>query len=408
MSWQVVLDLTIIVLLVAFIVHALMLYRQLKDLRKNREEMIKVIATFNEATARAEAGVPRLRKTAEDANKSLDENVAKARTLRDDLAYMVDRADAMASRLESAVSSGRADSRAAEPRKTDIGAGSGVGATAGAGAAPKGRERRPIPPGDFDFGTPEPREPAARQSDAPYGDERMAPERPYGSERPVQERGYVERPPQDRSYAERAPQERPVQERPIQERSGLDRKHAPLAQPQPTAPSGMAGGGSAAGQSLPRTPVRATPPPALAPNTAVGASRGRDMPSRQMPDQGWQQDQRGYGPSDSRSGGASNAAGEQPYGGTAEQDLRAMRQAAALGGPRAVPPERVDAPLAPSQGQGLEGDYRAVSQPVSGQGTPAPKRRMPPPEDEEAFIESLDDERSEAERELLRALRNVQ
>ncbi|GEO81798.1 DUF6468 domain-containing protein [Pararhodospirillum oryzae] len=107
MPLQLLLDGTIIVLLLVFIGYAVLLSRQLKDLRRNRDEMARIITTFNEATARAEAGIPRLRKTAEEAGRALDDSVSKARTLRDDLAYMVERADGMATRLETAVRSAR-------------------------------------------------------------------------------------------------------------------------------------------------------------------------------------------------------------------------------------------------------------------------------------------------------------
>ncbi|CCG06831.1 DUF6468 domain-containing protein [Pararhodospirillum photometricum] len=107
MTLQLFLDAVITVLLAVFIGYAILLSRQLKDLRRNRDEMARIITTFNEATARAEAGIPRLRKTAEEAGRTLEESVAKARALRDDLAYMVERADGMAARLESSVRSAR-------------------------------------------------------------------------------------------------------------------------------------------------------------------------------------------------------------------------------------------------------------------------------------------------------------
>ncbi len=112
MPWQLLLDITIAILLAAFIGYAITLSRQLKELRRNREDMVKVITTFNEATARAEAGIPRLRKTAEDAGSRLDSHVAKAQGLRDDLAFMIERADTMAARLEEAVRQARNEPKA--------------------------------------------------------------------------------------------------------------------------------------------------------------------------------------------------------------------------------------------------------------------------------------------------------
>lgn len=107
MSLSLILDIAIIVLLVPTIVYAMLLNSRLADLRRNRDELTRLIASFNEATQRAESGIPRLRKAADEAGRSLQDRVEKAQILRDDLAFMVDRAESMAGRL---------DSRARDPR----------------------------------------------------------------------------------------------------------------------------------------------------------------------------------------------------------------------------------------------------------------------------------------------------
>jgi hypothetical protein len=149
MPWQLILDITVALLLVAFIAYAVTLSHQLKELRKGRDEMERMVKTFNEATSRAEAGIPRLRKTAEDAGRFLDEHVAKARTLRDDLAYMVERADGMAARLEGAVRNARGEGK---PASKD-------GAR---GVEPKGMEPRGVDPRGVETRGVEPRGGEAR------------------------------------------------------------------------------------------------------------------------------------------------------------------------------------------------------------------------------------------------------
>jgi len=67
------------------------------------------VAAFNDATARAEAGIPKLRRAAEEAGSTLQERVEKAQSLRDDLAFMIERADAMANRLEGSVRTARGE-----------------------------------------------------------------------------------------------------------------------------------------------------------------------------------------------------------------------------------------------------------------------------------------------------------
>ncbi|MFA7430227.1 MAG: DUF6468 domain-containing protein [Rhodospirillaceae bacterium] len=107
MTFALVLDLVIVALLVPTIIFAVVLNNRLAVLRKNREELSRLVAAFNEATVRAESGIPRLRKTSEDSARALQEQVERARTLRDDLAFMIERAEGMAARLENAVRHGR-------------------------------------------------------------------------------------------------------------------------------------------------------------------------------------------------------------------------------------------------------------------------------------------------------------
>lgn len=129
MSFSLILDLIVVALLVPTIIYAVILNNRLATLRKNREELARLIAAFNEATNRAETGIPRLRKISEEAAKGVQEKVTRAQVLRDDLAFMVERAEGMANRLEEAVRAGRAEVKAAS----------------GAAALKGGAGQRPIP-----------------------------------------------------------------------------------------------------------------------------------------------------------------------------------------------------------------------------------------------------------------------
>jgi len=111
MSPTVLLDVVIIALLVPTIVYAVILNRRLETLRRNRDDLAKMIAAFNEATVRAEAGIPKMRKAAQDAGDSLQASMEKAQTLRDDLAFMTERADSMANRLEGQLREARGAAR---------------------------------------------------------------------------------------------------------------------------------------------------------------------------------------------------------------------------------------------------------------------------------------------------------
>ncbi|WP_236686261.1 DUF6468 domain-containing protein [Paramagnetospirillum magnetotacticum] len=115
MDWKVVLDLIVSVLLIATIGYAWMLNQRLSSLRKNRDDLAKTISAFNEATLRAESSIPKLRKAAEESGQTLQERVEKAQSLRDDLAFMIERADTMANRLENAVRTARTDAPKSTP-----------------------------------------------------------------------------------------------------------------------------------------------------------------------------------------------------------------------------------------------------------------------------------------------------
>jgi hypothetical protein len=107
MTTQTILDIVVILLLVPTIVYAGILNRRLGALRRSRDELARIVASFNDATLRAEAGIPKLKKATTEANHTLKDRVEKAQTLRDDLAFMVERAEELASRLEGAVRAAR-------------------------------------------------------------------------------------------------------------------------------------------------------------------------------------------------------------------------------------------------------------------------------------------------------------
>jgi len=132
MDLRLILDLVIAVLLVATIGYAVQLNRRLLVLRASREELVRLIQTFNEATLRAESSIPKLRKAADEAGVSLAERVEKAQTLRDDIAFMIERADSLANRLEGTVRSARGGESRSAPQA--------------GGARPQGRVTAPSAP----------------------------------------------------------------------------------------------------------------------------------------------------------------------------------------------------------------------------------------------------------------------
>lgn len=152
MDFRVLLDLIIAVLLIATIGYAITLNNRLTALRRNRDQMSKIIASFNEATVRAESSIPKLRRAADEAGGGLQERVEKAQSLRDDLAFMIERADTMANRLENAVRSARTEARSpqaaaqsAPPLRAQW-SGSGPSPGSGLGMAPPPAASAPVAP----------------------------------------------------------------------------------------------------------------------------------------------------------------------------------------------------------------------------------------------------------------------
>lgn len=112
------LQLALLGLLGAAIPFAVRLERGLREIRRDREAMEGSAQGLSEAARMAEAAMVRLRASAELAGRQVAERTAAAEPLRDDLRYLVERAEALADRLEGLVRAGRP--MAAEvPRATE-------------------------------------------------------------------------------------------------------------------------------------------------------------------------------------------------------------------------------------------------------------------------------------------------
>jgi hypothetical protein len=94
-------------LLAVMIVYAVRLNRRLSTLQEDKAEFERLLLSFTDSTSRAETSVARLKASAMDTAQSLQESVTRAQALRDDLAFMVDRADDLANRLEGAIREAR-------------------------------------------------------------------------------------------------------------------------------------------------------------------------------------------------------------------------------------------------------------------------------------------------------------
>lgn len=103
MSMSLVIDIVVAILLVVTIGYAVVLNRRLGILRRDKEELKKLVAGFGEATVRAEESIGKLKNTTDGLHDSID----KAQALRDDLVFLIDRGGSAADRLEEMIRSAR-------------------------------------------------------------------------------------------------------------------------------------------------------------------------------------------------------------------------------------------------------------------------------------------------------------
>jgi hypothetical protein len=107
MPWALILDGLLAVLLLLMIGYAFVLNRRLSTMRTDREDLEAFISRFNEATNKANGSLQGLRAAAESNAALIKDAADKAQALRDELAFLVERADGAAERLAKA--SGRPD-----------------------------------------------------------------------------------------------------------------------------------------------------------------------------------------------------------------------------------------------------------------------------------------------------------
>lgn len=105
LEWAV--QIAVIALLGATLPMAWRLDRMLRAVRADRVALQQGAEGLGEASRTAEAALMRLRATTELAGRQVAERVAGAEAIREDLRYLVERAESLADRLEAAVQQAR-------------------------------------------------------------------------------------------------------------------------------------------------------------------------------------------------------------------------------------------------------------------------------------------------------------
>lgn len=106
-SFELLINLAIIGLLIPTIIYAYRLNKSLNILRQNQSSLAKLVEALNEATFKAENSIPKLKSVTEHSSEGLKEVVDSAKELKDDLLFINERADNLADRLENVISSSR-------------------------------------------------------------------------------------------------------------------------------------------------------------------------------------------------------------------------------------------------------------------------------------------------------------
>lgn len=104
---QLVLEVVLLGLLAATLFHAMRLERALGVLKRDRATLESLVGSFNESTRQAEGGVARLRETADGAGRQIGRQVEAAGALKGDLAFLIERGEKLADRMDGLVRHGR-------------------------------------------------------------------------------------------------------------------------------------------------------------------------------------------------------------------------------------------------------------------------------------------------------------
>ncbi len=115
MEW--LLDIPLIVLLTITLFHAVRLERALGVLRHDRAALQTLVDGFNASSQVAELSIGQVRAAADGAGRLLTRHIEAAKAKQDELTFVMERADALADRLEALVRGGRslAQTATAEP-----------------------------------------------------------------------------------------------------------------------------------------------------------------------------------------------------------------------------------------------------------------------------------------------------
>jgi hypothetical protein len=105
------LNVLIIVLLSVTIAYCWVLNTRIKILQDSRGELAKLLGHFDESTMRASESIVNLQSTSKRIGETIQSRIDKCHDLIDDLTYMIDKGEKVASKMEASFAVNRAHSR---------------------------------------------------------------------------------------------------------------------------------------------------------------------------------------------------------------------------------------------------------------------------------------------------------
>jgi hypothetical protein len=108
MTLTLMVEIVVAVLLLVTLAISLVLNRRLGNLRANQDEMRRLIGDFDKALTKARQGLSELKTASATADTAHEERLKAAKTLRDELGFMIETGDRLADRLAGEASGNRA------------------------------------------------------------------------------------------------------------------------------------------------------------------------------------------------------------------------------------------------------------------------------------------------------------
>lgn len=117
MSFELIANIVVAVLLVATIGFAFVLNRRLQSMKDEQAVMGRLISGLNLATAKAQEGIYELRSVAQTTEETLKQKIVEARALADELQLITETGNNLAKRIETGLTARKAADMPA-PRMT--------------------------------------------------------------------------------------------------------------------------------------------------------------------------------------------------------------------------------------------------------------------------------------------------